>query len=565
MCVFVDNANHAAVQEMATPYTNVAIMEKRVSLDTLSIQPIINAKREIQGDNGSLSTPLPANRNLEKDTLEYVLYTHSRFEWMEETVRQNPFHTSHFAWMDFNSAVDFDEHAMHTMRQLMFYPFPKEKKVMYVPGCWPVYDKEKESFAPLHQSIYWRFCGSFLLADAQGIAEFAELHRTHLPEYVETFGLLTWEVNFWAWMEYKGVWKPVWYKGDHNARLVHLLGNVSADNYACRLLSSPTAEKRELTSVYPEIPPYLPGSAAYLRFAGKDYLNTRFVNYWMYPNGYYLFHGADNIIGNRNFLSELRGDDGVPATFEEMGSAGRLFEKGETKLLPEWTQSRKPISEGLEDIRLFAPVTTDARANPKFIATNVNYSPVAGSSRMVVGTYNLESHEFEDCAWITPPDPNSWCEKNWVPVCYEGAEHFIYKWSPLEIGRVNESTKQLEIVQSYAETTKTWVFSKLRGSTVFTEYNEEYWVGLTHFSEDHAPRHYFHVLVLLERETLRPVRYSRVFYFEGLGVEFCIGMRMLRDANAEKGDCYQFWVSRFDRDPLCVTVSAEDLLLENEV
>jgi hypothetical protein len=83
-------------------------------------------------------------------------------------------------------------------------------------------------------------------------------------------------------------------------------------------------------------------------------------------------------------------------------------------------------------------------------------------------------------------------------------------------------------------------------------------VGVAHFSEEHSPRHYYHVLVLLEKETLKPVRYSRVFYFEKLSIEFCIGFCVRREK-------YAFWVSRFDRDPVLIEVGIEELKLDNVV
>jgi hypothetical protein len=87
---------------------------------------------------------------------------------------------------------------------------------------------------------------------------------------------------------------------------------------------------------------------------------------------------------------------------------------------------------------------------------------------------------------------------------------------------------------------------------------KEYLIGLAHFSEEHAPRHYYHLLILLEKNTLRPVRYSRVFYFEKLSIEFCVGM-------AIRNGRYVFWVSRFDRDPVCLEVEAGELELNNVV
>jgi hypothetical protein len=381
---------------------------------------------------------------------------------------------------------------------------------------------------------------------------------------LEEYGVFTWEVNFWAWLEWKGVWTPTWYRGDHNDRLVALFSGVSADTYAVKICSD---SDERIVYDYPDIAPFLPGSAAYLEFGGKHYLNTRCVNYWMYPNGYYRFHNAEMVIGNRNFLSELDAETMRPLYFEEMGADGKLYMSASSEEPMEPPEHKKrPMSEGLEDIRLYAGLDTE---NPRFIATNVNYS-ANGRNRMIVGTYNLTNHRYVDCACIVPPDANSWCEKNWVPIMYGTEEHFIYKWSPMEIGRIVEKEredgakeKHLEIVATHS-TAGEWIFSKLRGSTIFSDMpadmvpldlrnmGKEYLVGLAHYSEEHTPRHYYHVLILLEKDTLKPVKWSKVFYFYELGIEFCIGMRALKDERK-----YQFWISRFDRDPVSIITSVD--------
>ena len=152
----------------------------------------------------------------------------------------------------------------------------------------------------------------------------------------------------------------------------------------------------------------------------------------------------------------------------------------------------------------------------------------------------------------------------------------------MEIGQVNENTNMLEIVKTYP--TNPQLFCKVRGSTTFTE-TEDGLVGLVHFSEEHLPRHYYHMLVLLEKETFRPLKYSEVFYFQKLGVEFCIGMAISNSfapatefskfptttvsGNFPLDDSlrslYRFWISRLDRDPMMVTVPVDQIPLKFEV
>ena len=512
---------------------------------------------------------LPTSRNLEKDTLEYMVYMHSRHEIIEDAISENPWDSTHFAWIDFNSPRLFSKksESFSKLVEIAYYPFPED--VAYFAGCWSKLDKE--SAKNIANYIHWRFCGAFFLADVKSFSEFAELYRAKFPEFLRQHGVFPWEVNFWAWMEFDGCWKPTWYRGDHNDQMLNVFNGVSADTYATRLADNDdTISKKEYT--YPEIHTFLPGSASYLEHLGKHYLNTRFVNYWMYPTGYYRFNNPDLVIENRNLCSVLDPVSLAPTDFREMDEKVLYGSDGEPLKAP--AREKRSFSVGLEDIRLFSGIDNQVR----FIATNVEYSP-ASKNRMVLGTYDMETATYRDCIVVVPPDPNSWCEKNWIPLVHvtedgNKEELFIYKWSPMEIGRVEPETNQLQIVLRHE--IRNWLFSKLRGSTTFVdcpfdvlpkdlrtkEANDlgksEYLVGLAHFSEEHSPRHYYHLLILLEKKTLKPLRYSRVFYFEKLSIEFCVGM-------AIRNGRYVFWVSRFDRDPVCIEVDVDELELSNVV
>jgi len=215
------------------------------------------------------------------------------------------------------------------------------------------------------------------------------------------------------------------------------------------------------------------------------------------------------------------------------------------------------FSHGLEDVRLY--VSTDQRT--KFIATNVNYSP-NGKNNMVIGDYSVDDHMISNVQVVLPP-AESWCEKNWIPVFSRGEDLFIYKWSPFEVGRVNPATGSLEIVMSYSINAP--YFNKVRGSTTFID-REDGLLGVVHFSEDHNPRHYYHMLVLLEKETLRPFKYSDCFCFKSLGVEFCIGFTESPNSNInDNGDPnvneYVFWISQMDRDPITVFINKSEIPL----
>ena len=45
---------------------------------------------------------LPKHRSEPKDTFEYMCFLHSKIEFMKQAINLNPFHTTHFAWIDSN-------------------------------------------------------------------------------------------------------------------------------------------------------------------------------------------------------------------------------------------------------------------------------------------------------------------------------------------------------------------------------------------------------------------------------------------------------------------------------
>lgn len=586
---------------------------------------------------------LPKNRNMDKDTLEYMVYMHSRHEIIEDAISENPWESTHFAWIDFNAPKLFSkkQDSFTRLQEIAKYSFPLDTS--YFAGCWSKLDEEAAK--NITASIHWRFCGAFFLGDIKSFNQFAELYRSQFPLFLEETGIFCWEVNFWAWLEYRiAEWQPTWYRGDHNDNMLNIFTGVSADTYATplQIITTPAKhsvallmhgieeqeiqrffkqseaenplESRRQNSIlskkeyeYPVIESFLPGSASYVEHLGKHYLNTRFVNYWMYPNGYYRFHNPELVIENRNYLSELDAETLEPYYFREMCEKTIYGTDGNPLLPPK--RDKRSFSVGLEDIRLFSGPNEKVR----FIATNVEYSPVP-KNRMILGTYDLEAATYRDCQVVVPPDANSWCEKNWIPILFSESdsdikeERFIYKWSPMEIGRVDPITNQLQIVLRYE--VSAWIFSRLRGSTTFIDAplhilpkenqqnakETEYLVGLAHFSEEHSPRHYYHLLILLEKKTLKPVRYSRVFYFEKLSIEFCIGMSLrifqreplqicgyaVEDVSGSSSPpCtpfayadakhpeyianYVFWISRFDRDPVCIEVDTSSLPFDNVV
>jgi hypothetical protein len=252
----------------------------------------------------------------------------------------------------------------------------------------------------------------------------------------------------------------------------------------------------------------------------------------LYPNGGYQINDPESFIRTRNFCSRLNGEF-QPEYFREMEvTTGISCGGGHIR--------------GLEDIRIYENVSGELC----FVATSINYSGIS-RNRIIRGKYNAEMGVCEDSDVLVPPNPESWCEKNWIPIQYKGEDRFIYKWSPLEIGAIQDTEhgKQLVIERSIEHNMS--LFSNVRGSTTFVE-TAEGWVGVVNFSYEGWPRNYFHALVLLDREEWTPKKYSEFFYFHNISIEFCIGFTIIEDR-------YHFWLSNFDREPELMIVDVGDI------
>ena len=474
---------------------------------------------------------LPQNRNHEKDTREHLWKTHVAIELVNMAMQQNPFETAHFAWIHYSLPYIVRNPFMYTyLRDLCNMNL--RESFLILPGC---INQAIES--PSMDDICWRFSGGFLLGDGGSISQFYDLYLRELDRFLRTYRKLVWEVNFYAYLEgfCRDEWKVIWYPGNHDDSIIH---NIPPQCFV-RFLSD-TAKIVEYSNMF-EIPGFYPTSASYLQWYDPTtektthYLNTRYVNYWLYPNGYYRYSSCDYVIENKNVLCELDGD------MMPIASSYRIME--EALDLPNFEGA---YSRGLEDLRLY-----EIDGKIKCSSTNLNHVDGSGRSRIIVGDYCVDIGIICNGTVVNPPNETR-CEKNWIPIVYQGEECFVYKWSPFQIGKINGGSLAIVCERDL----KCPLFRHVRGSSVFVRDDEDRCLGIVHFSEEGSPRKYYHMLIEMEEGI--PVRYSQPFCFQTLSVEFCIGF-------AVDSSRYVFWISRMDRDPAMVIVPKNEILCNNNV
>lgn len=609
MILFIHPSVYTIVDTLIQEYTNT----NNQLFHALCIRPLLHSfwKELNYKDFWVQGLSLPSIRNEEKDTIAHMWNIHSKIQYLNAAVRENPHKSQNFAWIDFDvKHIFYKNNTTWNMLRTQFGISDNSEKQLHmpsslqkgssvepvyglnvalqnhiwVPGCLDKLSTENVDNYDFKHNVHWRFCGSFLLGSCQAIKRLYQLYKNHFRIFLvgeENGGahnVLSWEVNFWAWLEAHDYWKPKWYKANHDDSLIDI-----PDMYSFHIAND-SSEFTKYKYPYVDLSPYRPGSASYISYKGKEYLNTRYVNYWIYPLGGYWYPEDEHVLRTKNILSELVSGCMKPYQDEEEQYEPLphiTYDKDDMKqaiLIPKdfqeihedlvQTKRLNVFSEGIEDLRLFESVyymdNDDSNIGLlKCIGTTCSYSH-NDRVRMILGTYDLEQKCIKDCITIEPPEGcDTWVEKNWAPIPWVQngikIDAFIYKWHPLEIGIVEKTDDEfigkLHIVCK--QSTPGSVFFNLKGSTPFithtyeNEHGEriEGYIGLIHGHEDTTPRQYFHRMVFLEKETYKVKRYTDAFCFIKPSIEFCIGMKYNPSRNV-----WAFWISQMDRDATMVEI-----------
>jgi tetratricopeptide (TPR) repeat protein len=169
---------------------------------------------------------------------------------------------------------------------------------------------------------------------------------------------------------------------------------------------------------------------------------------------------------------------------------------------------------GLEDVRIFEDRETE---KIHFMAVSKQYSCKKDWIGVVYGDYDINNEKIIIQKSLKSPDPNSYCEKNWV---FANSKDIIYKWAPILVGQINFESGQLELKHS---ADVPYIFSYFRGSTSGFEYKDMLWF-IVHSVHYENPRTYLNYLVVLNKHTFKPYLYSLPFSFEGEKIEYTLGL-----------------------------------------
>ena len=183
---------------------------------------------------------------------------------------------------------------------------------------------------------------------------------------------------------------------------------------------------------------------------------------------------------------------------------------------------------GLEDARIFE------WSNKTYLSGVRRDTTTNGVGRMELSEIRILDDGVKEVSRVRiepPNDPNSYCEKNWMPVL-DKPFHYV-KWSnPTELVKVNPETGTSET--THISNTIT-VPRDLRGGSQILPFRDGYFaitheVDLFKSEEGRKDAVYYHRFIVWDKN-FNIIKVTPEFHFMDADVEFCIGM-------AEYGEDY---------------------------
>jgi hypothetical protein len=167
---------------------------------------------------------------------------------------------------------------------------------------------------------------------------------------------------------------------------------------------------------------------------------------------------------------------------------------------------------GLEDVRLFS------HGEKIYYSANRGIAEHGLDNKMVieVGSINTESGKTLDSCFLNM-DGQREIEKNWVYFRHENRNKMVYGWHPLILGNVEGS----KFVKTHEFETPIF-FRHVRNSTNGIIIDDEIWF-LGHIVSYEDRRYYYHMFIVLDKNTLALKKYTNMFTFEKEKVEYTLG------------------------------------------
>jgi hypothetical protein len=308
----------------------------------------------------------------------------------------------------------------------------------------------------------------------------------------------------------------------YNKKAYKILEKISLSNYDWNITNdsldqlSPLIEsinqysvkKLKLNCPTPEN--YHISSPSIITFNNGYRCNLRAINYIYTKDGDYISRDSDGIVRTKNYIIDLDLNFNIH----------NMFEIKEAINFPVYPCHVM----GMEDVRLFGNhflcTRLDATKDhhPKMCLGIVDYSDTTSCLDMIGGHDDFNVMKILDYN-------NMGTEKNWLPL-YDGEQcRIIYSFEPFVVYDLNMQTGELSPYIN--KKINNYNLKSFRGSAVPIQYKNG-WLCSVHQVYYHKKRKYFHRLVWMSKD-FEEIKYSKMFYFDKIGVEFNLGINLHPD------------------------------------
>lgn len=220
--------------------------------------------------------------------------------------------------------------------------------------------------------------------------------------------------------------------------------------------------------------------------------NLRAINYIYTKEGDYISRDSDGIVRTRNYVIDINYKFNITNMFE-------INEAEDFSIYP-------CHIIGMEDVRLFDNYFLCTRLDATF--SHVPKICMGDFKNMKILNYG-----------------NMGTEKNWLPIHDENKYYIIYSFEPFIVYDLNVESG--ELTPFINKKINKYQLSSFRGSAVPIKYNDGY-LCTVHQVYYHKKRKYFHRLIWMSKD-FEEIKYSGMFYFDKIGVEFNLGIALHPD------------------------------------
>jgi len=284
------------------------------------------------------------------------------------------------------------------------------------------------------------------------------------------------------------------------------------------------------------------------------YVNLRMVNYSINQiNGSYIMSSSDGKIVSSNKLIK------IGSTLDKSFSFSKSSNNSNRDIVMLYPMDNSMRYVGIEDFKPYSYSnfnsntitnydtnyntnndtnydTNNDSSNNKIYFTGTIQSPTTGNICIGYGNFDIMSIFNSPSNFLiydeVTTEWNKNCEKNWV---FYGDYNVVYSWYPLITGKIINSN-QSEILTGQTQHNKcNYIFIKqneinmpeffrdVRGSTHGYEFQDEIWF-LCHIVEYCQPREYYHFFVVMDKNTMKPKKWSYLFKLESEKIEYVLGL-----------------------------------------